>query len=261
MERRSSTGIDPGKISIVSAVKVDKKKLMLVGDELPSDKDRGHRGAVATRHHTREEKCNVCCMAWGALMSTALSIIVSSCNVSLCLIRDKRIEYTLTSAMRQIGWMAIPAALVGTTLHLFLSEAMWSQRRNSWGSAWAKAVIANTICWSALIGTSTAAWRLLLRRVRIGARLFNRYPIPTTRLEARIIVNPNDFWVGMGWTYWALGLIVGQVGFACCAAVAVWQSRVHFMMSPAGPYARYCVPRWRREAIARDANLVLPPRS
>jgi hypothetical protein len=252
-------GLDRSRISIVSSMKVDKEKLLNVGD---SDSLDLKGDAISKRKEilgVKDEKCSLCCMAFGGMMSTGLGLVLSSLKTGYFLFTDRRISnYTASIVVKHILWITIPGICVGSTLHYFLAEAMWSNRRNTWGMAWAKATMMNTCTWGVAIGGGTFFWRKILRYSR-WSKYYYRYPPPAERLELRKIENPDIFWSGMGWTYWALGLLTGQLGYACIAGVMVYSNRIHFMMSPVGPYARRCAPRWRREQIARSANYVLAP--
>ena len=251
--------IDPSKISIVSSVKVDKQKLLNVGD---SDSSKVSGDALVARRKAagvKDEKCSLCCMAFGGMMSTFLGLVIATGKTIFFLHSDRRLQnYTTSSVIRHIGWISLPGILVGATLHFCLSEAMWSNRRNSWGQAWTKAFVMNTGAWTTCIAGGTFFWRKILRYSR-WSKYYYRYPPPSEKLELRKVENPDMFWSGMGWTYWALGLLIGQFGYCCCAALTVYQNRVHFMMSPVGPYATRCLPRWRREQIARGAQYELAP--
>lgn len=252
--------LDSSKISVVSAKKVDKQKLLATGDSdaLKVAPAVAKQRVVAVAG-ARETKCNGCCMLFGGMMSMGLSLVLCAMKTSYFLFTDRRIvNFTVGSVARHVAWIAMPGTLCGATLHMFLSEAMWSNRRNTWGMAWVKAVATNTLLWGGGIATGTFLWRRVLRSTR-WSRFYYRYPIPTEKLELRLIENPNLYFTGMGWTYWLLGTFMGQFGYACCAALCVYQNRVHFLMSPVGPYAKRCVPRWRREQIARGCNYELSP--
>ena len=286
------TQLDAGKLTIVSSKKIDRKQLMQVGDSetlrnhlssgapsstssrspaatdgktttttasQPADAARGSVMLGAKVPEVRNTKCRYCCMLFGGGMSTGLSVVLCGLHVGFGVFKNPHLNATLPQILKQVGWLALPSAMVGTTLHYFLAESMWSSRRSSYGVAWLKAIAINTSVWMACVTAGTLAWRHLVRRTAWGNRWYFLYPIPSSKIETRVIEQPGAYFSGMGWTYWCLGIFTGTLGYAGCVSAVVWQDKVHFMMSPVGPYARACVPRWRREAIASSAGFDLPP--
>ncbi|RNF16920.1 uncharacterized protein Tco025E_05016 [Trypanosoma conorhini] len=243
--------LDTTKISIITGKKADPKLLAEVGvrsDEVPG---------AAKAKHAQERRCNLCCMSYGLILSAAMVLMVSCIGTAAAIYTEKRVNYSLNGAMRQVGWIALPGVLAGTTLHYFLSEAMWSGKRNTWGQAWMKAIGFNSFMWCAGIGMGTLLWRKGLLTSSAGRRLYYRYPIPTVPLDARVLRSEAEFFTGMGWSYWLSGVVTGQVGYLSCVGFCVWNDRPYFMMNPHGGYAVRCMPRWRREDFARQANVKL----
>jgi hypothetical protein len=274
--------LDASKISVISSTKVDKKQLVERGDsntirQQARDAEAAGAGkdaapvtrkekyaAVAAGAPTAvtEKRCNTCCMLFGGGVSTAMSVLMSSTYTAVFAYRDHhRLNISIQRMLRQVGWIALPASLVGTTLHLFVNEAMWSSRRNTYGIAWMKSIGMNTFCWTSAVVVCTLAWRRGLRLTKRGQRIFYKYPIPAERLETRLLENPDMFFTGMGWTYWMLGVFTGQMGFAATTTFCVWQNKIHYSMSPVGGYAAACTPWWRRAQIAKAANFDLSTRS
>nr|CCC93145.1 unnamed protein product [Trypanosoma congolense IL3000] len=248
---RKMADLDATKISIISARKADPKRLVEIGDqaeELPE--------SVKQKHNV-EKRCNVCCMSIGILFSAVMVVIVSTMGTGMSVYAEKRVHHTVNGVMRQVGWISVPGILVGTSLHYFLSEAMWSNRRNTWGQAWMKAFATNTVMWLAAIGAGTLLWRKGLLLTTAGRRLYYRYPIPLEPLESRLVRSEAAFFTGMGWSYWLSGLLSGQIGLMSCVVFCVWNDRPYFMMNPHGGYAQRCMPYWRREQLARQANVTL----
>ncbi|KAG8348805.1 hypothetical protein ERJ75_000776000 [Trypanosoma vivax] len=245
------TDLDATKISVISAKKVDSRRLAEVGDqasELP---------AAVKLKHAQEKRCNFCCASIGFLFSVVMVLMISSISTGMSIYAEKRVHYSVNGVMRQLGWISIPGVVVGTTLHYFLSEAMWSGRRNSWGQAWLKAFVTNTVMWATTIGMGTLFWRKILLLTPAGRRLYYRYPIPSTPLDYRLVRSQAEFFTGMGWSYWLSGVASGQVGLMSCVAFCAWNDRPYFMMNPHGGYASRCMPLWRREQLARQANVAL----
>ncbi|KEG08356.1 hypothetical protein DQ04_07381010 [Trypanosoma grayi] len=243
--------LDTTKISIISAKKADPRVLTELGDQssdLPN--------AIKIRN-AQERKCSFCCMSFGVLLSAVTVLMVSCIGTGVSIYAEKRVNYTVNGAMRQVGWIAIPGVLAGTTLHYFLSEAMWSSKRNTWGQAWMKAMAVNCFAWCSVIGAGTLFWRKCLLMSSAGRRIYYRYPIPTEPLESRVLRSQAEFFTGMGWSYWLSGVVSGQVGFMSCVGFCVWNDRPYFMMNPHGGYASRCMPLWRREQLAKQANVSL----
>lgn len=252
--------LDPEQINVVKGAKVDKRTLIHHGDS----EDQRRKVATLTEDERNTvvgqdaTKCNVCCMACGALLTTTLSMGVCLTHVGIAAFKDQhRVNLTVAAFFRQVGWMVLPPALVGTTLHYFVSEAMWSKKRSTYGTAWAKALGMNTVVWASMIGGGTLFWQRGLKMTKWGQKIFYKYPAATQNLDLRLVENPKAFWTGMTWTYWALGLFTGQLGYGACVGVVVFQNRVHLLMSPVGQYAMACTPWWRREHIASQANTIL----
>eukprot|EP00744_Colponema_vietnamica_P024725 GILI01036132.1.p1 GENE.GILI01036132.1~~GILI01036132.1.p1 ORF type:complete len:178 (-),score=10.92 GILI01036132.1:76-576(-) len=145
---------------------------------------------------------------------------------------------------------------VATTLHYLMSEAMWSKNKNSWGTSWARAIGTNTVMWGAAIGTGTFAWRVAMPKLPAGKRLYYKYMCPADTLEIRQMRNPNAFFTGMNWVYFASGLVSGQVGFAAAATLGVYQNKTHFFMNPTGDYSKACMPAYRIEGMLRNVNFI-----
>jgi hypothetical protein len=257
----SAASLDASKLTIVSSKKVDRQQLMQVGDSetIRSRQKGSSTAAPVVVAPPKDEKCRYCCVMFGGLMSTGLSVVLCGLHVGYGLFKSPTLNVPLTLVFKQVGWLALPPAFVGTTLHYFLVDSMWSHRKSSHGSAWFKAFALNTGIWCSLIAAGTLTWRRLMRRTTWGNRWYYKYPIPSTKLETRLLEQPDAFYMGMGWTYWALGVVSGQLGFAGVTLLVASQNKVHFMMSPIGPYAKACLPRWRREAIAQAAGFELPP--
>ncbi|EKF31654.1 hypothetical protein MOQ_004507 [Trypanosoma cruzi marinkellei] len=245
------TDLDTTKISIIAGKKADPRLLAEVGihsDEVPE---------AVKKKNAQEKRCNLCCMSYGFLLSSAMVLMVSCIGTAACIFTEKRVNYTLNGTMRQVAWIAIPGILAGTTLHYFLSEAMWSSKRNTWGQAWMKAISFNSLTWCTAIGVGTLFWRKGLLMSSAGRRLYYRYPIPTVPLDSRVLRSDVEFFTGMGWTYWLSGVVSGQVGYLSCVGFCLWNDRPYFMMNPHGGYAVRCMPYWRREAFAKQANVRL----
>ncbi|ORC92205.1 uncharacterized protein TM35_000044190 [Trypanosoma theileri] len=243
--------LDNTKISIINAKKVDPKLLAEIGDqsaELPKS---------IKAKNANSKRCNLCCMSIGFLLSTVMVLAVAGIGTGVSVFAEKRINCTVNGVMRQVGWISLPGILVGTTLHYFLSEAMWSGRHNTWGQAWMKAIAFNSLTWSIGVGAGTLFWRKALLLTSSGRRLYYRYPIPVEPLDSRVLRSPAEFFTGMGWSYWLSGVVSGQVGFLSCVGFCVWNDRPYFMMNPHGGYSTRCMPLWRREQLARQANVSL----
>lgn len=242
--------LDKEKISIISSVKADPGKLLASSDttsQLPK---------AAQRVKNTEKKCRWCCMAYGSLVSSVAVFFVCGAATAVAILSEKRVNYTINGAMRQIGWQAIPGIIVGTTMHFFLTEAMWSGKRNTWGQAWVKAMTVNTMLWSAGIGVGTLFWRKALPLTSAGRRMYYRYPIPTEQLEVRLLRSSKEFFTGMGWSYWLSGVASGHLSLLPCVAFCVWNDRPYLMMAPYGGYSSRCLPAWRRDHLAQLANIV-----
>lgn len=145
--------------------------------------------------------------------------------------------------------MCAPCILMTSTLHFFLSEAMWSGRRNSWGQSWTKAFVFNTVMWSAGVGTGTLMWRYIMPHFRVGRRLFYRYPIPTSRLLFRVINNEEEVVRGMDWSYWLLSVLTAHLNYVTIFLVTAYNDRAYMLMPPNSGYAKRCMPQWRRSQI------------
>lgn len=240
--------LDRSKISVVSSKKTSIETFQSVGvDRLPDDPAR------AKLAEPNEEMCRYCCMAQGSLISSLTTLAVSAVFVAVYIIGEKRVNYTFNGVMRQICWLAIPGAFIGTSLHLFLAESMWSGKRSSWGQCWAKAIVANTLMWGTAIGAGTLAWRQGLKVSKLSKELLYKYPVPVEALETRLMRSQKQFFSGMGWTYWAQGLLSGQFGFVSTVAFCVFNDRPHYLMAPGGGYSLRCLPKWRRDYIEKNA--------
>lgn len=234
--------LDSSKISIISSTKVDPDKLSNFGDtslELAPQHIR--------RKEVEEKPCPLCCMMYGSIISSIAVFCVAASATAVSIVAEQRINYTINGAMRQIAWIAFPGTLVGATLHYLLCEAMWSNKNNSWGMAWTKAMVVNAAAWTLTIGTGTLGWRKVLPLTRSGRRLYHRFPIPADPLEVRVLRSSQQFFSGMGATYWLSGVASGHLGLLTCVSVCVATDRPYMMMAPQGGYARRCMPPWRRQ--------------
>jgi hypothetical protein len=249
-------------INVISAQKTNTRDLMYTGDSFEVRQKRAddiESGEATTIYgEDPKKKCNVCCMIFGSVVVFSASLGQTVLHTGIFAYRDQhRVRLTMAKCCRHATWMLIPSCLIGTTMHYFVCDALWSKRRNTYGMAWLKAVGMNTAVWGSGIALGTLFWRRGLRLTAAGSRLYYRYPAAHEGLELRLVENPSAALTGMTWTYWAYGLITGQVGYLACAAAVVWQDRVHIMMSPQGSYAEACAPWWRREAIASATGLTL----
>ncbi|EPY25224.1 hypothetical protein AGDE_11958 [Angomonas deanei] len=241
--------LDPTKISIISAKKANEAKLSSGRDAAEALKPK----SVPTEA-VREKRCSLCCMLYGGFIdAVAVASIGVAATVSSIRL-EKRVNYSLNGAMRQIAWISFPGVLVGCTLHFFLSEAMWSGKHNSWGQAWAKAMVVNASLWTLAIGGATLAWRNVMPLTSAGRRLYHRYPIPTDALATRVLRNEVQLFTGMGFTYWLSGVVSGTIGLLTCVAVAAYSNRPYMFMAPQGSYASYCMPKWRRDHLESMAS-------
>lgn len=238
--------IDPTKISVISSKKVSIEQFK----EARIDRLATH---VSNAPEPEDSICRYCCMAQGSLIAALTTLAVSGVFVSIYIIGEKRVNYTFNGVMRQVCWLAIPGTLIGTSLHLFLAESMWSGKRNSWGQSWAKAIVANTLLWGSVIGAGTLAWRQGLKLTKRTKALQYKYPVPADALETRVMRSPKQFFTGMGWTYWLQGLASGQAGFVSTVLFCVSMDRPHYLMTPDGGYAKRCLPKWRRDFIQKNA--------
>jgi hypothetical protein len=237
--------LDPTKISVISSKKVSLEQFQATRvDRLPDAKPK--KGEV-------DEICRYCCMAQGSLIAAVTTMAVSGVFVAVYIIGEKRVNYTFNGVMRQVCWLAIPGTLIGTTLHFFLAESMWSGKRSSWGQSWSKAIVANTFMWGGLIGSGTLAWRQGLKLSKTTKGLLYKYPVPAESLETRVMRSPKQFITGMGWTYWMQGLASGQAGFVSTVAFCTFTDRPHYLMAPNGGYSMRCLPKWRRDFIEKHA--------
>jgi hypothetical protein len=254
--------INPETINVISAQKTNTRDLLYTGDSFELRKTRAEaiESGEATTVYAEDPKkqCHLCCMVAGSVVCTGLSLGLSVMHsIVFCYREQHRVKITAAKFCRHAAWLMLPPALVGTTMHYFLCDAFWSKRRNTYGMAWVKAITMNTAMWSTGIGLGTLFWRKGLKLTKAGTRIYYKYPTATEGLELRLVENPNAIFTGMTWTYWAIGVLMGQAGYLCCAAAVVMQNRVHVMMSPVGQYAQACAPWWRREAIAAGAGLTL----
>ncbi|XQJ31197.1 hypothetical protein NXY56_007305 [Leishmania guyanensis] len=236
--------LDKSRISILSSTKVDGDKLSSVGDTMES------LVPASRRLQLEEERCcPLCCVTYGALISSAAVFCIAVSGTAVSIFAESRVNYTVNGAMRQTAWIAFPGVLVGATLHYFMAEAMWSSKRNSWGQAWTKAIVANAGLWTTAICLGTLAWRKGLPLTSAGRRLYHRYPIPSEPLEVRLLRTSREFFTGMGATYWLSGVASGHLGFVTCVSFCVSANRPYFMMAPHGGYAHQCMPPWRRQQL------------
>ncbi|RNF11995.1 hypothetical protein TraAM80_00555 [Trypanosoma rangeli] len=180
-----------------------------------------------------------------------MALMVSCIGTATSIYTEKKINYSLNGPMRQVGWIAISGVLSGTTLHYFLSEGIWSGKRNTWGQAWMKAIGFNSLSWCAGSGLGSLLWRKGLLMSSAGRRLYYRYPIATVPLDSRVLRSEAEFFTGIGWSYWLSGVVSSQVGYLSCVGFCVWNGRLYFMMNPHGGYAARCLPCWRGEALAK----------
>ncbi|CCW69460.1 unnamed protein product [Phytomonas sp. Hart1] len=196
-------------------------------------------------------------MAHGSFITYLSTFILSAFLTAISIRTENRIYYNFIGALRQTAWLAFPGFLVGDSMHYFLSEAMWSGRRNSWGQAWAKAIFLNSLIWGAAVGVGTLVWRRLLPLTAAGRRIYHRYPIPSDYLDLRVLRSSGsvrELVSGMGWSYWVCGIGMGQAGLATVVMFCCWINRPYMMMAPNGGYARKCMPAWRREQFASTSN-------
>lgn len=243
--------LDTSKISVISAKRVDPHKLSAIGDSA---------GAVELPKvaQAAERKCNLCCVAYGSLLDAVMVFFLTGALTGIHIFAEKRVNYSLNGVMRQIAWLAFPGVVTGMTMHYFLSEAMWSGKRNSWGQAWTKAMAINTMLWCGGVGAGTLLWRKALPLTAAGRRLYHRHPVSTEPLEARVLRSSRDFFGGMGWTYWLSGVASGHMGLLTVVSFCVYNDRPYLMMAPDGAYSRNCMPLWRRDQLAHMANVPLP---
>lgn len=253
---------DRSQLAVIKSQKVNREVLKWVGDSEVMKKGDEEKRAASTKAQSQEKICRPCCMVFGGCLSIFFNGMVSMAHTLIIGYRERhRLPIDAHRLLKHSAWMTIPAACVSASLHIFLAEAMWSNRRNGFGAAWFKAVLANTACWFTVIGLATLFWRRGLRTLcgKWGSKMYYRYPIPTTNLETRLLEDPTQVWNGMGWTYWALGVMTGQFGYLATAGAVSYNNKAYYFMSPTGPYAKACCPRWRREALAKAANMELPP--
>jgi hypothetical protein len=253
---------DRSQLGIIKSQKVNKEVLKWVGDSEVMKQGDDAKKQASAKAASQEKVCRSCCMLFGGVLSIFFNGMVSMAHTLIIGYRERnRLPIDVQRLLKHAVWMTFPAACISSSLHIFLAEAMWSNRRNSFGAAWVKAVITNTIVWTALIGAGTLFWRRGLRTIggKWGNKLYYRYPIPNTNLETRLLEDPTQVWNGMSWSYWALGLMTGQLGYLAAAGAVSYNNRAYYFMSPTGPYAKACCPRWRREALAKAANMELPP--
>jgi len=240
--------LDKSKINILSANKVDLRKLAEFGDRSETADNRAAPLSGPT------ERCRMCCMLFGGMMSIATSTGVSAIQLGLAMLFEKRGHFTLSGAVRQILWIAAPSIVATTSLHYFLVENMWSGKRHTFGSAWLRASACNVALWCTAIGSGTFFWRIVLPRIpRYGKQIYHRYPISGTQLDERVLKSNKELFTGMGWSYFVCGLAHGQLGYMVVAALSVWNNRIHYFMSPHGWYAQACIPPDRRMTIERLA--------
>lgn len=257
----SAVVFDPTVISVVKSVKTTTEQFIAKNkiDRLEDPKDVSGNpgvapGAAAHQLIAKDEPCRLCCMSQGFLIAFFTCFAVASLAVGTIVYKESRVYYTFHGVLRQIGWLCIPGTLCGTTLHFFLVESMWSGKRSTWGQGWTKAFAANTAVWGAAIGAGTLFWRKGLRLTAFGRELHRRYPVPTTPLEHRVMRSEKEFFSGMGWSYWILGVVAGQMGFASSVSFCTFNDRAHYLMAPHGGYAARCLPKWRRDAL--DARAI-----
>ena len=211
---------------------------------------------------SQDKQCSLCCISHGVIYGSIAAFCVNLAAVLCSLKRERRRNYTMPQVARQLMWMSIPGTLCSASLHLFLVGTMWSERRNTWGGAWFKALAMNTSLWVCAIAIGTISWRSLLPKFVAGRRIHHRFPVPFDPLEFRQM-RPNTtnefFFSSMGFTYWGLGLVTGEIGFATTVSLMLYQDRPHYFMTPTGSYGVACMPLWRRHAVARGAGMPLPP--
>lgn len=196
-----------------------------------------------------ERRCNMCCVMYGGVFSMLGSLLFVGLGTAMSIYFEQRCRYCLNGVARQIMWLTLPGTLVGMTMHFFLSEAMWSSRRNSWGVAWSKAIILNSALWCGAIGCGTLLWRRVLPMTAAGRRLYHRYPISATPIDSRLMYHTNEFWTGMGYTYWLLGVVTGQTAFATSVAFTMYNKRPYLMTPPQSQYAKKCMSPWMRDRL------------
>lgn len=206
--------------------------------------------------YKNQKRCGLCCAVQGMALAIPMTFLLSCATTGCYIFFEKKVNYTVNSAMKQVVWLSLPGIAVAATLHIFLSEAMWSKNKNAWGSSWARAVGTNTILWGSAIGLGTLGWRHVMPRFPAGKRLYYRYMCPADTLEIRQMRNANAFFRGMNWVYFASGLLSGQAGFSAAAALSVSESKAHFFMGPTGGYAQACMPAYRIEAMLRNVNFI-----
>ena len=240
---------DSSKISVISAKKVNPDKLIQFGDRVQESEKAKEASA---------SKCSVCCALAGMMISGICIPILTVAQTRMAIIYHSNIKYTTQGILRHAGWLSMPGIVIAGSMHFLLSETMWSQKRHSFGQAWARAAAINSLIWCSGIGISTLVWRKVLPNVMRLRPYYFRYPIPSVPVDVRLIGDPSQFWTGMGATYFLLGLFYGQMGFLTCVGFCTSYSRLHFIMSPHGMYARACLPMSKREYIERAATVTSP---
>lgn len=253
---------DRSQLGIIKSKKVNREVLKWSGDsEVLHMKDEDEKQRILAEARKSDKKCRWCCMLFGSGLSIMFSGMVAACfTLFICYRERHRIPLDAQRVLRQAAWMTVPSAAVGGSLHFFLADAMWSPRRNNFGTAWFKALAMNTLVWVASIAGGTFFWRYALRHCGTwGNKMYYRYPVPSLNLETRLLEDPSQVFRGMGWSYWALGVMTGQLGYLTSSTAITYSNKPYYLMSPTGPYAKSCAPRWRREALAKAAGMELPP--
>ena len=267
-----SKGVNPTEINIIKSQKVGMEQLLRAGDsENKAGTDAGETGYTIVTgkvdpskgylKETQETKMRTSCGLCGVGIATTLGLMTTTTGTAVFAWRaSHRLNVTFPLIMKQATWFMIPVLSGAYTIHLFLAETMWSKRRNTFGNAWGKAVCLSAASWAVLIGSGTAFWRFGLKHTPLK-RLYYQYPIPVERLETRMLEKPDCIFSGMCCTYWMVGLTISHLGFGTVAYSLIAANKAHYLMSPTGMYSYYCCPRWRREQIAKLANIDLPKSS
>jgi hypothetical protein len=240
--------LDPSKISIISAKKVDTDKLINFGDRI-ADKS-------INKESKKEKKCSLCCALAGVLISSCIVPALCLAQTRVAVIYHSNIKYTTQGLLRHAGWLSLPSIAVAGTLHFMLSENMWSHKRHSFGQAWFRAVMLNVLMWSSAVGVSTFFWRKVLPNIMKLRPYYFKYPIPSVPVDVRLVEDGGRFWTGMGASYFLIGLLHGQMGFAACVWLCVSYNRIYMFMSPHGKYARACLPMAQRELVEGSVGAV-----
>lgn len=242
--------MDSSKLTIISSTKVSPDKLLAIGDRNPDFTPQASSTKSATR-------CTWCCAIYGTVLSSVTVLPLTAFYTALTIWGEKRIHYSINGACRQAIWLAIPGCMVCGTLHYFASEAMWSQKRNAWGQAWAKAVVVNALMWSTGIAMCTLGWRKVLPLSAWGRRLYYRWPRSAENIDIAVLRSGDDIFSGMGTFYWLCGVASGHMGLLTVISFCSFYDRPYLMMAPHGSYSQRCLPPWRQEHLATLAGIAI----